>query len=121
MATEGIPVVDARKAYLYDGTNSADLSAKIDDFTVVGEDAVQLTFSSGGVQLSVPRNGYVIAQSGKVVAEDVYANEDDFRDANTPLADATAHKHAIVLHTGLGYMPDETDDPDNPETPEVPE
>lgn len=117
MATEGIPVVDARVAYLYDGTNSADLAAKIDDFTVVGEDATQLTFSSGGVQLTVPKNGYIVAEQGKVVQEDIFANEDDFLDVNMKLTQALDHKHDIKLQTGLGYVSEDdgSDDPDNPQ------
>lgn len=110
MPATPIPVVEGRTAYLYDGTNSADLAAAIDDFTVVSEDATTLTFTSAGAQLSVPRNGYVVAAQGRVTAENVFANEDDFRDVYTTLGEALAHKHKLELHTGVGYPAGEGDE-----------
>jgi hypothetical protein len=99
---EAITVVEARKAYLYDGTNSADLAAAIDDFTVVTETATELTFTSGGVNLVVPRNGYVVAAQGKVAAEDIFANADDFHDVFSDISEVVAHVHDIVLTSSTG-------------------
>jgi hypothetical protein len=102
MPATAIPVFTNRKGYLYDGTNSADLAAAIDDFTVVTEDAANLTFNSGGVDLVVPRGGYVVAQTGKVAAEDIFANADDFHDANTEFGEVAAHVHDLKLTTTVG-------------------
>jgi hypothetical protein len=99
MPATPLPVVEARKGYLYDGTNSADLAAAIDDFTVVSETATELTFTSGGQNLTVARNGYIVAAHGMVDPADVFANEDDFRDAYMD-TDATSHVHDLILTTG---------------------
>jgi hypothetical protein len=97
-----IPVIESRTGYLYDGTNSADLAAAIDDFTVVSEDATTLTFMSGGATLTVPRGGYVVAAGGKVVAEDVFANADDFHDVYSEFSDVAEHVHDLVLTSSPG-------------------
>lgn len=95
-----VNVAPSRRAAKYTGTNSADLAAAIDDFTVVSEDANQLTFTSGSQQLSVARNGWLVWYQGTVDAEDVFANEDDFRDAYMDLATSVDHVHDLVLTTG---------------------
>ena len=100
MPATPIPVIESRTAYKYDGTNSADLAAAIPDFTVVSETATQLTFTSGGQTLTVLKNGYVVAAHGMVVPEDVFANEDDFRDTYADFAEAQDHVHDLVLTTG---------------------
>lgn len=100
MPATPIPVIEARVGYKYDGTNSADLAAAIDDFTVVTETATQLTFTSGGQNLTVLRNGYVVAAHGMVTPEDVFANEDDFRDEYADFSEARDHMHEIVLTSG---------------------
>jgi len=105
-----MPVFEARNAYLYDGTNSADLAAAINDFTVVSENATSLTFTSNGVSLTVARNGYVVEVGGMVEADNVFANADDFHDVYTEARTATAHVHDIVLHTGPGHAPGEYPD-----------
>jgi hypothetical protein len=102
MPAPAIPVIQARTGYLYDGTNSADLAAAIFDFTVVSETATTLTFTSNGVNLTVPRGGYVVEAQGMVVAADIFANADDFADAYVNVREAVAHKHEIVLKTGPG-------------------
>lgn len=100
MPVTPIPVVEARIGYLYDGTNSADLAAAIDDFTVVTETPTELTFTSGGVNLTVARNGYLVAAHGMVVAEDIFANIDDFRDAYADLHGEGGHVHDLILTSG---------------------
>lgn len=105
MPATRIPVVESRAGYLYDGTNSADLAAAIDDFTVVSETPTQLNFTSNGVNLSVPRNGYVVAAHGMVVAEDIFANADDFRDAYADLNQEGSHVHDVILTSGPAKAP----------------
>jgi hypothetical protein len=99
MAATPLPVVESRTGYLYDGTNSAELAAAIDDFTVVSETPTSLTFTSGGQNLTVARNGYVVASHGMVDPADVFANEDDFRDTYADL-DAMSHVHDLILTSG---------------------
>lgn len=100
MPATPINVTQARRAVQYDGTNSADLAALIDDFTVTSETATTLNFTSNGVTLSVPRNGWLAYHQGMVTAEDVFANEDDFRDQYTDLASADQHVHDLILTSG---------------------
>lgn len=100
MPATPLPVIENRTGYLYDGTNSADLAAAIDDFTVVTEDQAGLTFTSGGQNLTVPRHGYVVAAHGMVLPEDVFANQDDFRDMYADFSEARDHMHEIVLKSG---------------------
>lgn len=95
-----ISVTQARRALRYDGTNSAYLAQQIDDFTVVTEDANQLTFTSNGQNLTVPRNGWVSYFRGQVAPEDVFANEDDFRDEYADVVQAGTHVHDLILTTG---------------------
>lgn len=92
MAATPIPVIEARTGYLYDGTNSPDLAAAIDDFTVVSETATLLTFTSGGNTLTVPKNGYVVAHNSEVAPADVFSNADDFYDIYA------AHHHLDHVH-----------------------
>lgn len=100
MPTTPINVTPSRRAAQYTGTNSAELAALIDDFTVVSEDATQLTFTSGGQQLTVPRNGYLVWYQGTVDAENVFANADDFHDAYMDVAQAGSHIHEVILTSG---------------------
>lgn len=100
MPATPIRVIESRTGYLYDGTNSADLAAAIDDFTVVTETPTQLTFTSNGQNLTVARNGYVVAAHGMVAPEDVFANKDDFEDEYSDVATRTDHVHDLVLTTG---------------------
>jgi hypothetical protein len=100
------PVFEARNSYQYDGTNSADLAAAITDFTVVTETPTSLTFTSGGQNLTVVRNGYLVESGGMVAPTDIFANADDFHDVYTEVGAATTHVHDIVLHTGPGHAPD---------------
>ena len=95
-----INVTQARRALQYTGTNSAALAAAIDDFTVVSENASGLTFTSGGQQLTVVPNGWVVYHRGAVAPEDVFANDDDFEDEYSNIAQAGTHVHEIVLSTG---------------------
>lgn len=106
MAAVPVNVAQARRAVKYDGTNSADIAALIDDFTVTGEDASQLTFTSGGQTLSVLRNGWLVYHQGMVAAEDVFANADDFEDQYTDLSQAAEHVHEIVLTSGPAKAPE---------------
>ena len=106
MPAKAMPVFEARNAYQYDGTNSADLAAAITDFTVVTETPTQLTFTSGGVNLTVVRGGYLVESGGSVAAADIFANADDFHDVYSEVGAATAHVHDILLHTGPGHAPD---------------
>lgn len=110
MPATKIPVIESRNGYLYDGTNSADLAAAIDDFTVVSEDATSLTFTSGGVNLTVPRGGYLVTAHGMVVQEDIFANEDDFRDMYADLSQSISHVHELVLTTGPAKAAPESDE-----------
>lgn len=100
MPTTPINVAEARKAVQYTGTNSAEIAALIDDFTVTNETATTLTFTSGGLSLTVPRDGYLVYFQGKVAAEDVFANADDFHDVYADLAATAGHVHQIVLTSG---------------------
>lgn len=100
MPANAIPVIEARTGYLYDGTNSSDLAAAISDFTVVSETPTQLTFTSNGQNLTVPRNGYVVAAHGMVAAEDVFANEDDFTDTYADVSTHASHVHDLILTSG---------------------
>jgi len=112
MPATAMPVFEARNAYLYDGTNSADLAVAITDFTVGVETPTELSFTSGGMALTVVRNGYLVESGGSVAATDIFANADDFHDVYTEVRAATKHVHAIKLHTGYGYTPDEDYDYD---------
>lgn len=100
MAFDPVTVVEARLAQKYDGTNSADLNNAISDFTVVSEDATNgLTFTSGGQQHTVARNGYLTWYQGRV--DNVYQNGQDYQGAFRAAALATfAHVHDLVLTTG---------------------
>lgn len=100
MPATPLPVVEARTGYKYDGTNSADLAAAIDDFTVVSETATELTFTSNGQNLTVARNGYVVAAHGMVAPDDIFANEDDFRDTYADLHGEGGHVHDLTLTSG---------------------
>lgn len=101
MPATPLNVAQARRAVNYDGTNSADIAALIDDFTVLPTTTESvLNFTSNGQTLSVPRNGWLAYRHGMVTAEDVFANEDDFRDEYTDLATADQHVHEIVLKSG---------------------
>lgn len=100
MPATPMPVVESRTGYLYDGTNSADLASAINDFTVVNETPEALTFTSGGQNLTVPRNGYVVSAHGAVIQEDIFANEDDFRDTYSDLNQEGSHVHDVILTSG---------------------
>lgn len=100
MPATPIRVIEARTGYLYDGTNSAELAAAIDDFTVVSETPTQLTFTSNGQNLTVARNGYVVAAHGMVAPEDIFANKDDFDDQYSDVATHANHVHDLILTTG---------------------
>jgi len=84
----------------YDGTNSADIAEKINDFTVVTETTNDLTFTSGGATFNVARNGHIVWQNGAVTG--VFQNDDDFGDAWAKVAPA-CHEHKLVLKTGEQY------------------
>src|SRR5688572_22890402 len=97
MATTPVPVFEARHAVQYTGTNSAEIAGLINDFTVTGEDANNLMFTSGGQNYTLPRNGRIVYAQGAV--EDTYNNDDDFRDAWSEQA-LDSHVHDLVLTTG---------------------
>lgn len=107
MPATAMPVFEARNAYIYDGTNSAQLAEAISDFTVVSETATDLTFTSNGQNLTVARGGYLVESGGMVEADNVFANADDFHDVYTEARLASAHVHDIVLHTGPGHAPED--------------
>jgi hypothetical protein len=97
MATTPINVVADRRAVKYTGTNSAEIAALIDDFTVTAETATLLTFTSNAVSYTVPVGGWITYWEG-AVREDTFANDDDFRDV---YRDAIVdHYHELVLKTG---------------------
>lgn len=100
MPATPIPVIESRQGYLYDGTNSADLANAISDFTVVAETPQQLTFTSGGQNLTVARGGYLVAAHGTVAPEDVFANEDDFTDTYADVSTHVSHVHDLILTSG---------------------
>lgn len=104
MTATPIPVVEAKIGYLYDGTNSPDLAAAIDDFTVVSETSTLLTFTSGGNTLTVPKNGYVVAHDSKVAPGDIFSNEDDFMDIYAEHHHFD-HVHEIKLVTSVALPP----------------
>lgn len=100
MPATPMPVVQSRTGYLYDGTNSADLASAINDFTVVNETPEGLTFTSNGQNLTVPRGGYLVSAHGMVTQDDIFANEDDFRDTYADLHGEGGHVHDLILTTG---------------------
>lgn len=105
MPTTPISVVTDRQAVKYTGTNSGEISALIDDFTVTSEAGGILTFTSNGVSRTVPTNGYITYWEG-AVREATYANEDDFRDVYRDAEAASLnHVHDLRLTTGTGYVP----------------
>jgi hypothetical protein len=100
MPASPIPVFESRNAYLYDGTNSAQLAEAIHDFTVVSETATELTFTSGGQNLTVVRGGYLVDAGGIVAPENIFANADDFHDVYAEVATTTSHVHDVILTSG---------------------
>jgi hypothetical protein len=107
MATEPVSIAQDRKSVKYTGTNSAEIAALIPDFTVTGETATTLSFTSLGVSYTVPKNGYITYWEG-AVREAPFANEDDFRDVYRD-AVAMDHVHELKLRTGLGLAPEDSD------------
>ena len=99
MPTTPISVTSDRRAVQYTGTNSAEIAALIDDFTVTGETAAGLTFTSDGTSYAVPTNGWITYWEG-AVHETPFANDDDFRDVYRDEAAATDHVHELKLTTG---------------------
>lgn len=97
MATTPIDVVLDRKAVKYTGTNSAEIAALIDDFTVTGETDTLLSFTSNGVGQSVATGGWITYWEG--VARETFANDDDFRDVYRDSRDMD-HVHELKLVTG---------------------
>jgi hypothetical protein len=98
MATTPIPVLQDRQAVQYTGTNAAEIAALISDFTVTGETATTLSFTSLGVPYTVARNGYITYWDG-AVRETPFNTEDDFRDQYREQTFAD-HVHELVLRTG---------------------
>lgn len=94
------PEAELYRAVLYTGSNSADINALIDDFTITGETATHLTFTSAGVSRTVPHGSYIVYQDGAVT--EVYLNENDFREAFGDAAGAVDHYHEVTLKSGLG-------------------
>lgn len=103
MALTPSRVFEARNAAQYTGQNSADFSNEVDDFTVVSENAQNLTFNSGGQQYTVARNGYIAWYQGQVT--DVFQNTDDYRDAYATLVDEISMSHVHDITTGPGRLP----------------
>ena len=95
-------VVKPTRAAEYDGTNSAKIDEKIDDFTVVSETTTGLSFTSGGATFTVARGGYIVWAAGMVT--EVFQNADDFYDAWSPVALA-GHVHDLTLTSGPGKCP----------------
>lgn len=89
-------VVEARRAVKYTGINSAQIAELIPDFTVTGETATELMFTSNGQSFTVSRNGFIVYMNA---VSAVFNNEDDFTDAYTAVSDAD-HVHDLVLTTG---------------------
>lgn len=98
MAIDVLIVSEARRAARYNGTNSADLNAAINDFTILSETAAGLTFTSGGTQYTVAPGGYVAWYQG--VVTEVFQNLDDFEDVYATIQDVITHVHDLVLTTG---------------------
>lgn len=96
------PEAELYRAVVYTGSNSADINALIDDFTINGETATHLTFTSAGLQQVVSHGSFLVYQNGAVT--DVYLNEDDFREAFGDVASAVDHYHEITLKTGTGIL-----------------
>lgn len=104
MPTTPVPVFEARNAVQYTGTNSAEIAELISDFTVTGEDAQNLMFTSAGQNYVLPRNGRIVYAQGAVEA--TFSNDDDFYDAWTEQA-LDEHVHDLVLTSGPAKMPEE--------------
>lgn len=86
------------RSAIYTGDNSADLNSLITDFTITGETATTLSFTSGGTARSVPHGAYLVYQDGAVI--EVYLNEADYRQNFAGVASASPHYHELVLKTG---------------------
>lgn len=100
MPTTPLHVSEDRRAVKYTGTNSAEIAALINDFTVTSENASGLTFTSGGTTRAVARNGWITYWQG-AVQEETFANDDDFYDVYRDTAvDAGNHVHELKLTTG---------------------
>lgn len=105
MAFTAIPVREARLAARYDGTNSAEFNSRIADFTINSETTSGLTFTSGGQQYTVARNGYLAWYQGEVT--DVFQNQTDFEQVYSDLGGlGESHVHDLVLTTGPAKAPD---------------
>lgn len=104
MPTVPILIVSDRQAVQYTGTNSAEIAALIDDFTVTGEAGGVLTFTSLGVSYTVPTNGYITYWEG-AVREMPFANDDDFQDTYRRAQDSD-HVHELKLVTGPPMDPE---------------
>ena len=94
-------VFEARSAAQYTGTNSADLAAEINDFTVVSETPTHLTFISGGQEHTVAVNGYIAWYQGTVT--EVFQNADDYQDVYAELGTEVLLEHVHDITTGKGY------------------
>ena len=95
-------VFESRNSAQYTGTNSADLAAGINDFTVVAETPNSLSFMSGGHQYTVAKNGYVTWYQGAVT--EVFQNQDDYSDAYAELETELPLNHVHDLTTGKGRL-----------------
>lgn len=95
-------VVPAQQSAQYNGTNSADLATEISDFTVNGETAAGLVFTSAGQQYTIARNGYLTWSNGRV--DEVFQNADDYGDAYTELDQAMGLDHVHAITTGPGHL-----------------
>jgi hypothetical protein len=105
MAFNPLPIREARRAALYDGTNSADFNTAISDFQIVSENASGLTFTSGGQQYTVAPNGYLAWYQGEVT--EVFQNANDYHEVYADLANLDGHVHDLVLTTGPAKAPSE--------------
>lgn len=92
------PEAELSRSLVYTGDNSADLNSLINDFTITGETATTLNFTSAGTTYSVPRNAYIVYRDGAVT--DTFLNENDFMDAYGDVASASDHYHEVVLKSG---------------------
>jgi hypothetical protein len=92
------PEAELYRAAMYVGDNSADLNALIDDFTITGETATVLSFTSAGTAYSVPHDAYIVYLNG--VVTHTFLNENDLLDNFGDVASPSAHYHEVVLKSG---------------------
>ena len=91
------PEAELYRSVVYTG-NSAEINALIADFTITGETATELSFTSGGTPYTVEHGAYIVYQNG--IVTHTFLNVDDYRDNFGSVVPAAAHNHQVILTSG---------------------